>query len=207
VRHALAATLALATAAAAGGCRSSGTCGASDPCPAVDQDPASGERRFAVQRGLLDIAVGDASTVTEFDLTGGEIDLDLAACADAGAGCSATLTRLRLELDGADIQVTSNVGTVNVVGPVLSLAAPVAAVRQGPSYVVAPGTMVHTCATIDGQPWHGALPLASPLFLQDDADSVSLDATIPLALRADDSQCSAFSLAASVTATAAAVGP
>jgi hypothetical protein len=71
--------------------------------------------------------------------------------------------------------------------------------------------MVHTCATIDGQPWHGALPLSAPMLLQvdtgDTGPSLSLDATIPLALRADDAQCSAFSLAGSVSATASAVSP
>jgi hypothetical protein len=212
VRRHLAATLVLTAAASALACHASDTCNASAPCPTVDQDPSSGELRFAVQKGVLDITVGDASAVTEFDLTGGEIDLDLDACTDGGANadCTATLTRLRIELAGADIEVIANVGTLHVVAPVLSLAAPVAAVRHGTVYVVDAGTMLHTCATIDGQAWHGAMPLSAPLILDvsgGPAPSVSFDATVPLALRADDAQCSTFSLPATVNALAVALGP
>jgi hypothetical protein len=68
------------------------------------------------------------------------------------------------------------------------------------------GTVVHTCANINGLPWHASAPLTgdqNALTLWpswQNGGGAQFDGTVPVVLRANDSACSRFTFNASIHA-------
>jgi hypothetical protein len=96
--------------------------------------------------------------------------------------------------------------TLDIENPTIRVQAPVSLIHKSDSYYAIPsGTTIHTCATINGKAWHGSAQLSAELLLSwQPAESINGSAYppfvdlqplgLPMALRADDAQCTAFDL-------------
>ena len=192
--------LACASAAWSTGC-DSGSCGERDSCPVVDQDPAAGDVVFDSLNPQSFV-----SFVLSRTPEGGILSSDLAlvgeevvATPGATVGDPIVLKRLRLRLQDFTLSLT-NAKDISVTGTVISLQAPVEVSAGGLGGIVSRGTMVHTCANIDGQPWHGSAPLEDNFLVRVDAPDYFMDiqGLAPLVLRADNSSCSRVTLSAGI---------
>jgi hypothetical protein len=173
-----------------------------DPCTLVDEPAAPGDVHFTQldSRSVLDLAVGDA---------GGEVELTAWDVVFTPSALASPTTLKRLRLQSQDFGISFTAGSpVTLQGVVMSFEAPVTLAFSGSVYVVPAGTIVDTCGSIDGRPWHGSAPLAQEFLVSLDVPDgiLSLDGNVPLVVRADDAQCSRSVLNASVLAAGSADG-
>lgn len=182
----------------------SGSCDETVVCPVVDEDPASGDLVLTAATGVL-VGVSSGSVTGTQVVTGGMAVLEgiLPPLAFPDVGSTVTLKRLRLVISDID-GLSTTAGSLDVVNPTLSIAAPITLTFSAGGVVTVPaGTVVHTCATIDGRAWHASSPLPQDLELAwqpaqpTQPAHLLVDSTLPMSLRADDSQCSPLALTAS----------
>jgi len=170
----------------------------------VDLAAAPGDDHFLFQdmRNHATLALSESFPAGSQDFTlTGEATLSPPLCADASDACSVVIKRLRVTIQ--DFSQPTTAGEVSVAGATLSLEAP----RELPidplgQILIPAGSEVHTCAEIDGRSWHAAAAtdLAAIVSYDSARQVFSLDAVLPVAIRADDEDCTSIALWARVTA-------
>jgi hypothetical protein len=188
------------------GCRSD-SCGERDACPVVDQAPAPGDVVFT-NLDPRSVVIFDPTKTADGSLLSNDLVLlggEIVITPGPTFRDPFVLKRLRLELQ--DFTLAFNgAKSVTVSHAVLSIQAPVEVPVPGSDGVVPSGTMVHTCAFVDGQPWHGSAALERELFIQLDVpdDILVVRGDAPVVLRADDANCSRVTLDAGILVSNAA---
>jgi hypothetical protein len=199
--------VALAVASAVTGC-SGGSCDERDGCPVVDQSAAPGDLQFEFAPGEL-VTFASGGKVGLEVLSGGEIVVAPIDCADF-EHCTITVKRLMFRFEPITVGYGGGGGTVTAEGTTVSFAAPLTLTGSALTsfgFSLPPGSIVHTCSTLDGRPWHSsaAIPgtqnVLSVLLPSLMEGSPVFQGTLPVPLRADDSTCSRFTFEASFLAT------
>lgn len=186
------------------GCKG-GTCNESAACPAVDQGPLAGDVSYEFGAGYL-VGFAYAGVNSVQILGGGQVVASPLTCADFN-NCTITLKRLtfllsKIEVDYSNGNVTAEDIAVMFETPLTLTGSNLVSDR----FVLPAGTVVHTCANVNGLPWHASAPLTgdqTTLTLWPswyNGGGAQFDGTIPVVLRANDSACSRFTFNATFLA-------
>jgi hypothetical protein len=192
-------TATLCGAGASAGC-GRGSCDRFGGCPAVDRAATAIDSVVELHdTGSVSVGAGPATTVLL--TSGGEaiFSLQVAGCnGTPDIPCEGTLNRLRIRVQDFDL-TTSDGHTSSLTDVVVSVTAPVAIENRGAGYLLPAGVVYQTCATVDG---HAQSDAASggPGVLNIDrlTQDFSFDGEFPMALHANDGDCTELQLPTSV---------
>ncbi len=139
------------------GCKS-GTCNESSACPVVDQGPIAGDVSYEFAAGEL-VNFEYAGKPSVQILTGGQVVASPFSCADFN-NCTITLKRLTFLL--STIEVDYSNGNTTAEDTAVTFETPLTltgSILLTDGFFLPAGTVVHTCANVNGLPWHASAPL------------------------------------------------
>lgn len=193
---------------AAPGCQSSdsanSTCMQVDTCASFDQAIVVGDRFFSFSPDIastlsVGFELGDAGLQPSSPPVGFvPVDAEIVLTPASDGSGAITLKTLRFQFP--DFQVAFGGGSVTVSVASIQFVTPIAiaptppAVGGGSDFFVPAGTVVHTCATIDGKAWHASAATTERFDIHWDMSPstpgvVTVNGTFPFVVRKDDAQC------------------
>ncbi len=199
--------LGTATFLALAGCNG-GPCQESEVCPVVDLAPAADDSQYEFPPGSL-VGFSSGNITSTETLAGGDLVTGPVSC-DNSDQCTITVKKLSFRFEELSVGYSGGGGTVTAAATVVSFATPLTLTGSAlaPTFFALPaGSVVHTCSTLNGRPWHASAALASAQALSvtapfDVGGVAEFAGTLPVVLRADDAQCSRFTFDASFIADA-----